>query len=148
VAQEPPREDRRNAHRRGRAGACRQRSGPVWRAPGLAHLAYPALHLHSRAFLVGRRRGSDDDLFSYYGEHIRETVEAAQKLVAGTLADVTIDDFVERGILGPASGWLQRGASEEVRMTVIAPLEGDDSEFGLVWEHGHSLEARENLFYR
>jgi GAF domain-containing protein len=98
------------------------------------------------AYILGLRRGgAEEDLFSYYGEHVREVLEVGQKLVAGSLSDVTVQDFVERGILAPACGWLQRDTVEEIRMTVIAPLEGDSSSFGLIWEHGHSLEARERF---
>ena len=92
-----------------------------------------------------RRGGKEEDLFSYYGEHVHEVIETAQKLVSGTLTGVTVDDFVERGILAPAREGLQRDSVESIRMTVLAPRSPAGTEFVLVWESGHSVEARANF---
>lgn len=71
------------------------------------------------AFALGRRRASTqevtaliDDLFVqvelhlYYADHIYEVLETLQKVISGSIPDVGFDEFVERGMLEPARGYL------------------------------------------
>ncbi|HEX8646315.1 MAG TPA: GAF domain-containing protein [Thermoleophilaceae bacterium] len=87
--------------------------------------------------LVTRR-----SLYPYYAEHVREALNTLQRVAAGHVTGVTTAEFVERGILAPACYWLTQAGGESVRMTVIRPQEPDRREFELLWESGHSVEAR------
>jgi GAF domain-containing protein len=94
------------------------------------------------AYFVGAGRVTRKNLYPYYAEHVREALNTLQRVAAGTVAGVTTEEFVERGILAPACYWLTQVGDEGVRMTVIRPKEPDRQEFELVWEFGHSVEAR------
>lgn len=112
---------------------------PVWA------LLLTGLAFSGGAFVIGRVRAMATNLYPYYAEHVRDVLDTLQKVGVGSIKGVTIDDFVERGILGPACHWLTQLGSEHVRMTVIRPKEPERSEFELVWESGHSVEARTNF---
>lgn len=94
------------------------------------------------AFFVGTSRAGRENLYPYYAEHVREALNTLQRIAAGQVTGVTTEEFVERGILAPACYWLTRLGDESVRMTVIRPKEPDQQEFELLWEFGHSVEAR------
>ena len=112
---------------------------PVWIA-GIALLV-----VGGGALFLGARVGRKDDLAAYYAEHVREALNTLQKVAAGTLLGVTSRDFIEKGVLAPARYWLMRVPDEDVRMMVIRPKEPDRRVFELVWEVGHSVEARKKF---
>lgn len=91
---------------------------------------------------VGAARTARRTLYPYYAEHVRECLNTLRRAVSGEIPGVTIDDFVERGILAPACKWLTRAPDDQVRMTVVSPGTAVTGEFELVWESGHSVEAR------
>jgi GAF domain-containing protein len=114
-----------------------QSSVPVW-----VSLAGAAA-VGTLAFVAGRLlRG--DDLYPVYAEHIRETLETLQRTLAGEIDGVSVDDFIERGILDPARYWLSQGADEDIRLMVVSPDESG-KQFRLIWASGHSIEAREKF---
>jgi GAF domain-containing protein len=97
------------------------------------------------AFGIGRVMGGKDDLYPVYAEHIRETLETLQKILAGQIDGVDTDDFIERGILDPARYWLSQAPKEDIRLMVACPEPPENRQFRLVWASGHSLEAREKF---
>ncbi len=112
---------------------------PVWSAVILA-LAAGII-----GYTIGTLRSGRQRLYPFYAEHIREALEALQKILAGEIPGVNRDDLIEKGILGPARHWLRKGHGEDVRLMVIAPTGPEKKEFRLIWESGHSLEAREKF---
>jgi GAF domain-containing protein len=112
---------------------------PVW-TTALAVLVIAPL-----CYVAGSRRERGDLLDAVHAEHIREVLEVIQKVLAGDLPGIDTDSVVERGILGPARYCFTRGTSEDVRLTVIAPEDSDSGTFHLIWECGHSIEAREKF---
>lgn len=112
---------------------------PVWGALAVAVVVGVV------GYVIGTVRSGIKKLYPVYAEHIRDALESLQKVLAGEIAGVNIDEFVERGILGPARYWLRHGPSEDVRLMVVQPNEKDSEQFELLWEAGHSLEAREKF---
>jgi GAF domain-containing protein len=109
------------------------------------------------AFALGRVRASSqevttliDDLFVqvelhlYYADHIYEVLETLQKVVSGSIPDVGFDEFVERGMLEPARGYLTQASGEDVRLSVQVPDE-ERQNFLMRFSAGHSLEGRRDF---
>lgn len=101
--------------------------------------------LAALGFLWGRIGGRRQQLYPAYAEHIREALETFQKALAGDIPGVGTDEYVENGILAPARHWLRQAPDEDVRLMVLGLREPDRREFRLVWESGHSLEARQKF---
>lgn len=110
---------------------------PLWVVIGVAVLI-PV------AFLVGRVAEAGENLEPFYVDHVKEVLDTLQKIVAGEIPDVSVDAFIERGILVPAREWLvtPRRKGEEVRLSVLT-VEG--AQFSMLFEAGHSVEARQKF---
>lgn len=97
------------------------------------------------AFSAGRDAEVGESLEPFYVDHVREVLEALQKIVAGDIPGVSAGMFIERGILAPARQWLAVPTSkgeEETRLSVLVP---DGESFSMWLEAGHSLEARQKF---
>lgn len=110
---------------------------PLWLVALAAGLAIIATML-----LTGRANAGKARLYAYYAEHLRECLETFQKVLAGAIPGVNVADYIERGVLGPARQWLARRRDEDVRLSIIVPA---GESFKMLFEAGHSLEARENF---
>lgn len=96
------------------------------------------------AFVAGRIAEAGENLEPFYVDHVREILEALQKIVVGDIPGVSAEGFIERGILVPARQWLvaPKRKGEEVRLSVLRPEGG---RFSMLFEAGHSLEARQKF---
>jgi GAF domain-containing protein len=77
-------------------------------------------------------------LYGYYALHLWDVLETLQKVITGDI-DVTIDQFMEQGVLGPAREFLQQAPGEDIRLSVLVP-EGED--FRMEWAAGHRLASK------
>lgn len=74
-----------------------------------------------------------------YGEHVRETLNTLQRAITGDIDGVTVETFVQKGILDPARNALTQGAGEEIRLSVLEPAPDDPLCWAMVMASGHSL---------
>lgn len=118
-------------------------SVPLWGLIAVAIIAVAfALPI---AFSAGRNAEAGESLEPLFVDHVREVLEALQKIITGDIPGVSAGMFVERGILAPARQWLALPApkgKEEIRLSVLVP---DGESFSMRWEAGHSLEARQKF---
>lgn len=96
------------------------------------------------AFWVGRFRRIGEDLPSYQADLLGEAILALRDFEGGRVS-VSLEDFVERGILGPARFGLSAVAGEEIRLSVLE-LDESGKSFRVLYESGHSLGRKENFF--
>lgn len=96
------------------------------------------------AFWAGRFRRIGEDLASYQADLLGEAILALGNFEGGRLS-ISLEDFVERGILGPARFGLSAVAGEEIRLSVLELDEGGEN-FRMLYEAGHSLGRKENFF--
>ncbi len=107
-----------------------------------------ALLLFAGALAIGYRLGisrrTPEDLASYQADLLRDAILALRDFEAGRL-EVSLENLIERGILGPAGYGLSAVAGEQIRLSV---LELDDSgeSFRMLYESGHSLGRKANFF--
>lgn len=107
-----------------------------------------ALLLLATALLIGYRVGNSrrtpEDLAAYQADLLGEAILALRDFEAGRLK-ISLEDFIERGILGPAGFGLSAVGGEQIRLSV---LELDDSgeSFRMLYESGHSLGRKDNFF--
>jgi len=90
------------------------------------------------------RYGWAVDRYEIYTDHIADVLDRLQRVLSNELEGVTIPDYIERGIIGPARDVLQ-GPHEEIRISVLLP-EGD--RWRMVWCAGHSLDGQRNYNQR
>lgn len=81
-------------------------------------------------------------LGAYYDSHLYDVLESLQKVVRGTIPGVTVDVFVEQGVLNPAREFLTRGEGEDVRLSILEP---DGDEFRMIFAAGHTLESKQRF---
>jgi GAF domain-containing protein len=96
------------------------------------------------AFWVGRFRRIGEDLANYQADLLGEAILALGNFEGGRLS-ISLEDFVERGILGPARFGLSAVAGEEIRLSVLE-LDESGENFRMLYESGHSLGRKENFF--
>lgn len=72
----------------------------------------------------------------------QEALQTLQKVLNGDIKDVSVDAFIEQGILELGREFLQRGPGEEVRLSVLVP---DGSDFLMKWAAGHRLESKQKF---
>lgn len=106
-------------------------SVPLW-------VLVAALVLVVVAFLVGRRVPRAEDLIGYHADHLGDIVLTLRDLLAQTLTGVSFEDFIERGVLGPAQFNLRRRGTEEIRLSVLE-LDVSDQQFRMTYEAGHGV---------
>lgn len=109
------------------------------------------------------RRFERRGLRAFHAEHLREILETSRKILAGSIQGITGEQFIERGILAPASYWLtessgdarfvtrarrwaRRVPAEEVRLSIITPDAQGHSFDRMACAVGHSVEARQNFY--
>jgi hypothetical protein len=74
-----------------------------------------------------------------YGDHICEIMSHLQKVIARALPGVSLQDFIDRGILQPARDSMQGRVRGDVRLSILVS-EGD--QFRMLWSAGHNLESQ------
>ncbi len=74
-------------------------SVPLWALVAVAILIPVAV-------AAGRIAEAGESLEPFYVDHVREVLEALQKIVTGDIPGVSAGMFIERGILEPARQWL------------------------------------------
>lgn len=72
-----------------------------------------------------------------------DVLESIQQAVAHE-DEWDLDELVERGVLGPARGFLLRERQEDVRLSVLLPREDDPAFFEMRWAAGHRPESVKN----
>lgn len=78
----------------------------------------------------------------YYARHLADALQTLQKVLGGTIPGVTVERFVEDGLLAPARDFLTRRADEEVRLSVLVPADG---EWRMAFAAGYRLEAKQRF---
>lgn len=79
------------------------------------------------------------DLAAYYALHVSQILDHLQQVLAGALPGVTVGEFIDRGILGPARDMLMLPAKEDVRLSVLVP---DGECFRMPYAAGHRLPSQ------
>ncbi|HEY8502023.1 MAG TPA: GAF domain-containing protein [Solirubrobacterales bacterium] len=106
-----------------------------------------AVLLAAAALLVGYRLGGSrripKDLASYQADLLRQAILALRDFEAGRLK-ISLEDFVERGILGPACFGLSTVGGEQIRMSVLK-LDDSGQSFRMLYQSGHSLGRKDNF---
>lgn len=89
-----------------------------------------------------QRYAEERTLGSYYETHLYDVLESLQKVVRGTIPGVTVDVFIEQGVLSPAREFLTRGEGEDVRLSILEP---HGEEFRMAHAAGHTLESKQKF---
>jgi hypothetical protein len=89
-------------------------------------------------FLIGKRTRVASLLPSYHAEHIEDTILTLQHVQAGKLIGISLEELIERGILGPARYGLTFPGSD-VRLSVLVPSSSTPGEFEMAYEAGHTV---------
>jgi GAF domain len=103
-------------------------------------------------FWVNRRREADPaavaahgfwqraELHEEYAEHVSLTLDQLQNVISGGIPGVTLEQFIERGILHPGRDMIMgnqpRGA--DVRISILRP---DGPDFVMAYSAGHTPEG-------
>jgi GAF domain-containing protein len=121
---------------------------PAWTA-GLAVLAVVVALLLLVRWI--RRRASREefeelanlvDLGAFYAIHLYDALESLQKILHGTIPNVTAADFIETGVLQPAREFLMQRPGEDVRLSVLVP---DGREWRMWFAAGYRLESKKRF---
>lgn len=96
------------------------------------------------AAFIGVRLPRPQDLAGYHADHLGEIILTLREILARKLVGVSFEDFVERGVLGPARFGLSRVRGEEIRASVLE-LDEADQEFRMTYESGHSVGRKQNF---
>lgn len=94
------------------------------------------------SFWVGWAARYGDNLLGYQADLLSEAMLGLRQIVAGKLS-ISFEEFIERGVLGPARFGLSAERGEEIRLSIVELTEGDT--FRMIYEAGHSL-GRKNDF--
>lgn len=117
----------------------------------LAAIVFAAIAL---GYFVGQRRGNGTlpdeverelTLGSVYGEHVREILNTLQRAISGDIDGVTVEAFVQKGMLDPARDLLTQGDGEEIRLSVLMPAPEDPLQWAMQVASGHSLEGQQKF---
>ena len=81
------------------------------------------------------------DRYKVYSDHVADVLYRLQLVLTGELENVSISDYIERGIISPARDVLQEGVHEDIRISVLMP---DGDRWRMEWCAGHSLEGKLN----
>lgn len=96
------------------------------------------------AYWLGKGQRAGEDLAGYQADLLGEAILALRDFEAGRL-NISLEDFIERGILGPARYGLSAVAGEEIRLSIIG-LDDSGEKFHMLYESGHSLGRKDNFF--
>jgi GAF domain len=69
-----------------------------------------------------------------------DVLESIQQAIASE-ENWQLNELVERGVLGPARGFLTREREEDVRLSVLVPRDDDPNCFRMRWAEGHRPES-------
>lgn len=121
-------------------------------------IAAPLVLLIAVAYVVGRRTRAASPAQSgapsarereleqavataeYEKRLLWDILESIQQAIASD-DDWELNELVERGVLGPARGFLNREREEDVRLSVLVPREDDPDRFEMRWAAGHRPES-------
>lgn len=82
------------------------------------------------------------ELGEYYSFHLNDILGTLQKVVLGTIPNVTADRFIEDGILEPAREFLMQRQGEDVRLSVLVP---DNGNWRMPLAAGYRLESKQRF---
>jgi GAF domain-containing protein len=74
-----------------------------------------------------------------YSSHLAHVLDHLQRVISGDI-EVSIPEYIQRGILEPARDVLMEDPSEDVRLSILLPDE--DGFFVMDWAAGHDLESQ------
>jgi hypothetical protein len=74
-----------------------------------------------------------------YGEHVAEVMRHLQQVIAGAMPDVSLEQFLNRGVLQPACDIMRQYARGEVRLAILRP---DGDSLTMPWAAGHNLQGQ------
>lgn len=99
--------------------------------------------LFAAGLKLGRLMRSGEELLGYQADLIGEALLGLRDVIAGHI-NVSFEDFIERGVLGPARYSLSVVRNEEIRLSVLE-LDKSTQTFRMLYEAGHSL-GQKNSF--
>jgi len=92
------------------------------------------------AILAAHQFWQESELHSDYAAHVSLTLDQLQNVISGGIPGVTLENFIERGILHPGRDMLMnnqpRGA--DVRISILRP---DGTDFVMAYSAGHTTEG-------
>jgi GAF domain-containing protein len=100
------------------------------------------LWARARRSISGVREELEGDLErqATYSGHVRDVLEHLQRVIAGDIKDVTVPEYIQRGLLQPARDVLATDRPEDLRLSVLVPKE---DKFTMPLAAGHSLESQQ-----
>jgi hypothetical protein len=92
------------------------------------------------AAAVANRFWREAELHAEYAEHIALTLDQLQAVIGGGIPGVTLEQFIERGVLHPGRDMLMKNQARgaDVRVSILVP-EGE--EFVMAYSAGHTPEG-------
>ncbi|HWN74020.1 MAG TPA: GAF domain-containing protein [Solirubrobacterales bacterium] len=124
----------------------------VW---GISHIDAPLalwiVFLIGAAMLIvgfglGRSSRYGDDLLGYQSDLLADAMLALRQVATGQLS-TSFEEFIERGILGPARFGLSAERGEEIRISVLELDEAGEN-FCMIFESGHSFGRKQAFSLR
>ena len=82
------------------------------------------------------------ELGAWYAIHLYDALESLQKILRGTIPNVSAASYVETGVLQPAREFLMQQPGEDVRLSVLVP---QDSEWRMFFAAGYRLESKQRF---
>ena len=82
-----------------------------------------------------------------YSKHVAQTLDTLQRVVSGDIS-VSVDRYLEQGILEPARDLLMEKPAENVRLSILLPNPEDPDRWWMAWAAGHSLTGKEKYAER
>jgi hypothetical protein len=82
------------------------------------------------------------ELGEYYAIHLYDALESLQKVLRGTIPNVTPAAYIEQGVLEPAREFLSQRPGEDVRLSILVLVEGV---WWMPFAAGYRLESRQRF---
>ncbi len=76
-----------------------------------------------------------------YSRHVAQSLDTLQRVVSGDIS-VSVDRYIEQGILEPARDLLMEQTAENVRLSILLPDPEAPEHWWMAWAAGHSLAGK------
>lgn len=78
-----------------------------------------------------------------YADSLISILYAFRRVLDGEIGNVTVKEWIEDGVLEPARDLIRTRQDEDVRLSILVPVVGD--EFIMAFAAGHTLESKSNF---
>lgn len=79
--------------------------------------------------------------YEVYSAHLAHVLDHLQRVISKDI-EVSIPDYIQRGILEPGRDVLMEDPEEDIRLSVLLP---ESSKFVMAWAAGHDLQSQPNI---